>query len=80
VLRWMRAETRRDVEAIGFDVPFATLGMDSLATASIAADLEERLGISIVPEVLFDYQSVNELAAFLDSQRRQSTSTGESRP
>jgi acyl carrier protein len=80
VLRWMRAESRRDVESIGFDVPFATLGMDSLATASIAADLEERLGISIVPEVLFDYQSINELAAFLDSQRRQSTSTGESRP
>ena len=52
-------------------VPFATLGMDSLATASIAVDLEQRLGIPVVPEVLFDYQSINELAGFLERQRHQ---------
>jgi acyl carrier protein len=80
VLRWLRAESRRDVESIGFDVSFATLGMDSLATASIAVDLEERLGMPIVPEVLFDYQSVNELAAFLDRQHGRATHTGESQP
>jgi len=77
ILRWLRAESRREVESIGFDVPFATLGMDSLATASIAVDLEQRLGMSIVPEVLFDYQSINELAAFLDRQQGQAAHTGE---
>jgi acyl carrier protein len=42
--------------------------MDSLATASIAVELETRLGMTIVPELLFDYQSVNELAGFLQQR------------
>ena len=71
ILHWLRGEGRRDIDAIEFDVPFATLGMDSLATASIAVDLEQRLGMTVVPEVLFDYQSINELAAFLERQRSQ---------
>jgi acyl carrier protein len=71
ILHWLRTEGRRDVDAIDFDVPFATLGMDSLATASISVDLEQRLGVPVVPEVLFDYQSINELAGFLESQRHQ---------
>jgi acyl carrier protein len=50
------------------DTPFSDLGMDSLATASIAADLEERVGMTILPELLFDYGSVTKLAAFIDSQ------------
>jgi acyl-CoA synthetase (AMP-forming)/AMP-acid ligase II/alkylation response protein AidB-like acyl-CoA dehydrogenase/acyl carrier protein len=71
ILHWLRTEGRRDVDAIDFDLPFATLGMDSLATASISVDLEQRLGVPVVPEVLFDYQSINELAGFLESQRHQ---------
>lgn len=69
VLKWLRAE-RRDIHAFDFDTPFTTLGMDSLATASIAVDLEQRLGMPVVPELLFDHQSVNQLAAFLDHHRR----------
>jgi acyl carrier protein len=80
ILRWLRAESRREVDSIGFDIPFATLGMDSLATASIAVDLEQRLGMPIAPEVLFDYQSINELAVFLDRQRGQATRTGKGQP
>jgi acyl-CoA synthetase (AMP-forming)/AMP-acid ligase II/alkylation response protein AidB-like acyl-CoA dehydrogenase/acyl carrier protein len=71
VLRWLRGE-RRDVTAVDVDTPFSTLGMDSLATATIAVELEHRLGMTIVPEVLFDHQSINELAGFLDRQREQS--------
>jgi alkylation response protein AidB-like acyl-CoA dehydrogenase/acyl carrier protein len=68
VMKWLRTESRRDLDRIDFDTPFTTLGMDSLATASIAVDLEERLGMPILPELLFDYQSVNQLAAFIDSR------------
>jgi alkylation response protein AidB-like acyl-CoA dehydrogenase/acyl carrier protein len=78
VLRWLRGE-RRDVAAVDFDTNFSTLGMDSLATATIAVDLEQRLGMTIVPEVLFDHQSVNELAGFLDRQRQQAA-TGAPQP
>jgi acyl carrier protein len=70
VLAWLRLETRQNVDRIDPDTPFAALGMDSLATASIAVELEQRLGMPIVPELLFDYQSVNELAGFLERQRR----------
>ncbi|WP_051971276.1 AMP-binding protein [Massilia sp. 9096] len=69
ILHWLRGEGRRDVHAVDFDVSFATLGMDSLATATIAVDLEQRLGMAVVPEVLFDYPSINELAVFLERQR-----------
>jgi acyl carrier protein len=62
-------EGRQNVERIDPDTAFAALGMDSLATASIAVDLEQRLGMPIVPELLFDYQSVNELAGFLARPR-----------
>jgi alkylation response protein AidB-like acyl-CoA dehydrogenase/acyl carrier protein len=70
VLRWLRAETRREVERVEPDAPFTSLGMDSLARASIAVDLEQQLGLPIIPELLFDYQSINELAAFIDSHPR----------
>jgi alkylation response protein AidB-like acyl-CoA dehydrogenase/acyl carrier protein len=70
VLAWLRTEGRQNVDSIDADTPFAALGMDSLATATIAVELEERLGMPIVPELLFDYQSVNELAGFLERQRR----------
>jgi acyl-CoA synthetase (AMP-forming)/AMP-acid ligase II/alkylation response protein AidB-like acyl-CoA dehydrogenase/acyl carrier protein len=69
VLAWLRTESRQNVDRIDADTPFAALGMDSLATASIAVELEHRLGMPIVPELLFDYQSVNELAGFLERLR-----------
>jgi acyl-CoA synthetase (AMP-forming)/AMP-acid ligase II/alkylation response protein AidB-like acyl-CoA dehydrogenase/acyl carrier protein len=68
VLAWLRTEGRQNVDRIDPDTSFAALGMDSLATASIAVELEHRLGMPIVPELLFDYQSVNELAGFLAHQ------------
>jgi acyl-CoA synthetase (AMP-forming)/AMP-acid ligase II/alkylation response protein AidB-like acyl-CoA dehydrogenase/acyl carrier protein len=68
VLRWLRAETRREVDAIDFDTPFTSLGMDSLASASISIDLEQQVGFPIPAELLFDYPSVNQLAAFIDSR------------
>jgi acyl carrier protein len=52
--------------------------MDSLATATIAVELEQRLGMPIVPEVLFDHQSINELAAFLDHQHQQAAAASQS--
>jgi acyl carrier protein len=75
VLAWLRTEGRQDVDRIDADTPFAALGMDSLATASIAVDLEQRLGMAVVPELLFDHQSVNQLAAFLDHHRHHPTGT-----
>lgn len=69
---WLKSEARHGEVSFEDDTPFATLGMDSLATASIAVDLEQRLGMAILPELLFDYQTVAQLAAFIDGQRKAS--------
>lgn len=69
VAAWLKGESRHGDVSFEDDTPFATLGMDSLATASIAVDLEQRLGMAILPELLFDYQTVVQLAGFIDGQR-----------
>jgi acyl-CoA synthetase (AMP-forming)/AMP-acid ligase II/alkylation response protein AidB-like acyl-CoA dehydrogenase/acyl carrier protein len=68
VLAWLRSETRGSVPAIDFDTPFASIGIDSLASASIAVDLEQQTGMPIAPELLFDFQTVNTLAGYLASR------------
>jgi acyl carrier protein len=68
VMKWLRSENKNAPDHIGFDTPFTTLGMDSLATASISFELEERIGFAIIPELLFDNQTVNQLAAFIESR------------
>ncbi|MDB5747722.1 MAG: AMP-dependent synthetase and ligase [Massilia sp.] len=70
IMNWLRSEPLRQGVDFDADTPFADLGMDSLATASISADLEERVGMTILPELLFDYGSVSKLAAHIDSRAR----------
>jgi acyl carrier protein len=65
VLAWLRSEKPLAQHVVDFDTPFTSLGMDSLATVSIAVDIETRTGIPIVPEVLYDYQTVHALSAYL---------------
>jgi acyl-CoA synthetase (AMP-forming)/AMP-acid ligase II/alkylation response protein AidB-like acyl-CoA dehydrogenase/acyl carrier protein len=69
VLAWLRGETRREVEAIDFDTPFTALGMDSLASVSIAVEIEQHVEMPIIPELLYDYQTINALAAYIDARR-----------
>jgi acyl-CoA synthetase (AMP-forming)/AMP-acid ligase II/alkylation response protein AidB-like acyl-CoA dehydrogenase/acyl carrier protein len=68
VLTWLRGENKNAPESIDFDTPFTSLGMDSLATATISFELEERIGFAIIPELLYDHQTVTQLAAFIDSR------------
>jgi acyl-CoA synthetase (AMP-forming)/AMP-acid ligase II/alkylation response protein AidB-like acyl-CoA dehydrogenase/acyl carrier protein len=68
VMKWLRSENPAAPETIDFDTPFTSLGMDSLATASISFELEERVGFAIIPELLYDNQTVYQLAAFIESR------------
>lgn len=68
VTAWLRGEKRRAQVDIDADTPFTSIGMDSLATVSIAADIETRTGIVIVPELLYDYQSVRTLAGYIEQR------------
>ena len=75
IMNWLRSEPLRQGVEFDADTPFTDLGMDSLATASISADLEERVGMTILPELLFDYGSVSKLAAHIDSRATAPTSS-----
>lgn len=68
VMTWLRSEKRRTQHDIDFDTPFTSIGMDSLATVSIAVDIENRTGLAIVPELLYDYQTVCTLAAYIETR------------
>lgn len=68
VTTWLRSEKRRTQQVVAFDTPFTSLGMDSLATVSIAVDIENRTGLTIVPELLYDYQTVYALSAWIEER------------
>ena len=70
IMNWLRSEPLRQGVEFDAGTPFTDLGMDSLATASISAELEERVGMTILPELLVDYGTVSALAAFIDSRAR----------
>ena len=69
VLKWLRSENPHAPGELGFDTPFTSIGMDSLATVSIAFELEQHVDFAIIPELLYEYQTVAQLAAFIDSRR-----------
>jgi len=68
VLDWLRSEGRDTVEDVGFDTPFLSLGMDSLGAVTVALELERRFAMPIVPELLYDYPTIDALAAYIDVQ------------
>ncbi|MDQ2819988.1 MAG: AMP-binding protein [Pseudomonadota bacterium] len=68
VTAWLRGEKRRTQQIIAFDTPFTSLGMDSLATVSIAVDIENQTGLTIVPELLYDYQTVHALSDWIEQR------------
>lgn len=49
----------------GGDISFAALAIDSLASMELCIALEEKTGVSIMPDELEDIGSLNALAEFL---------------
>jgi acyl carrier protein len=70
VAHWLATDGRPGLGAFGDDTPFAELGIDSLAAVPIALDIEQRSALPVVPELLFDYQTVNALADYLQGRQR----------
>lgn len=67
VREWLRREMSMDMESIDYDAPFFDLGIDSMGAMSIAAELEDAFGKKINPELIYELESIRELAAHLDS-------------
>ena len=56
------------VETLGDDEPFSDAGLDSLSAMPVALELERQTGLAINSELLYEYQTVAALAAYLGAR------------
>lgn len=63
---WCLDYVRRTVDdpsiAVGPEIPFGQMGLDSANSAYFIVELEEWLGAELEPELVFDYPTIGELA------------------
>ena len=61
------------IAAVDIDLkqPFAVYGLDSIKAVSIAGDLEQWLGISVAPTIVYDYPTPRLLANYLGQKTSQ---------
>lgn len=58
------------VEAVDPDADFDQLGVDSALAVSLLIEVEERYGVDLEPEALFENPNINAVAAHLHEQTR----------
>ena len=72
IREWCIAYVRRTVDdpsiAVGPDVTFAQMGLDSATSAYFIVELEEWLGTELAPELVFDHPTIADLARHVLSQ------------
>lgn len=56
------------VEAVDLDADFDRLGVDSALAVSLLIEVEERYGVDLPPEALFENPTLNAVAAYLHSK------------
>lgn len=66
VVRYLRDEAQLEVVSIDYDAPLAREGVDSLGAASIAGELMRSTRKNLNPEVIYELETINELADYLD--------------
>ena len=69
VRRCLRYGLDGGVDTLDDDQPFAEVGLDSLSAMPVALELERQTGMTINAELLYEYQTVATLAAYLGARR-----------
>jgi glycine C-acetyltransferase len=69
IVRWLRNEASFEIDRIDYDASLFELGVDSLGAATIAGELEQALDKTLNPEVLYELETINELADYLEGLR-----------
>ncbi|MBQ5950174.1 acyl carrier protein, partial [Massilia sp. ST3] len=67
------------VDRIGDDTSFAEAGLDSLAAMPVALELEQRTGLAVNTELLYEFPTVAQLAAYIDARRNARRGAGPER-
>jgi acyl carrier protein len=55
-------------EAVDLDADFDRLGIDSALAVSLLIEVEERYGVDLAPEALFENPNLNAVAVYLYAQ------------
>jgi acyl carrier protein len=70
---WCLDYIRRTIDdpriAVGPDIAFAQMGLDSASSAYFIVELEEWLGAELYPELVFDCPTIAELAQHIATRR-----------
>lgn len=66
VLNWLRTEGGQPDAEVEFDTPLAAVGVDSMGVAAISESLEHATGKRFNPEVLYELNTVEQIARYLD--------------
>ena len=70
---WCLVYVRRIVDdpgvAVGADIGFAEMGLDSATSSYFIVELEEWVGVELEPELVFDYPTIAELARHIVERR-----------
>lgn len=56
---------RRNPDDIRPDVPLSEYGLDSVFALALTGDIEDHLGLTLEPTVMWDYPTLNELSKVL---------------
>lgn len=59
------AETGQPAHEIDINLPFARLGLDSTAAVALTGDLEDILGLTLDPTLVFEFPTIARLAKHL---------------
>ena len=66
LLDFLRREKLGNMQAVPHDATFSSLGIDSLAAASLAVEIEKVFGVKIRDETLYDYPTLQRLAGYIE--------------
>ena len=80
IVRWLREEASIQVDQVDYDASLFELGIDSMGAATIGSQLETITGKTLNPDVLYELETINELAEHLDSLRAMAPSDTDQPP
>ena len=67
ILDWLKKQPGNDVTAVDFDASLFELGVDSMGVAEITTEIEAQTGKRLIPEEVFELETINELSDYVDS-------------
>lgn len=73
----LAAHAQLTVEEIQPDVPMASYGLDSVTTVSMLVEIEDELGLTLDPNVPWEYPTIEALTAHLAEEARRLHDSGQ---